>query len=88
MENSSKISPENTFEIALSLNNFAGLLQEKGDLTAAEPLYRESFEILNDNCEKNIEIAEVLENLGFLFHYTGKARRSDSNLERGISDPQ
>ncbi|HVE56899.1 MAG TPA: serine/threonine-protein kinase [Pyrinomonadaceae bacterium] len=67
--------PRRTAEVAVSLNNFGKLLQTKGDLNAAEPLYLEAlktFRFLKDD----VNVARVLDNLGYLLALTGKKRES------------
>jgi serine/threonine-protein kinase len=67
--------PRRTAEVAVSLNNFGKLLQTKGDLNAAEPLYLEAlktFRFLKDD----VNVAKVLDNLGYLLALMGKKRES------------
>jgi serine/threonine-protein kinase len=65
--------PRRTAEVAVSLNNFGRLLQMKGDLNSAEPLYLEALETYR-LLRKDAEVAKVLSNLGYLFALEGKNR--------------
>jgi eukaryotic-like serine/threonine-protein kinase len=67
--------PRRTREVAESLNNFGKLLQMKGDLNAAEPLYTEALATFRF-LRKDDETAEVLDNLGYLFALKGKNREA------------
>jgi serine/threonine-protein kinase len=68
-----KVLPENSEEIALSLNNLGLLHRIKGDFPTAETLFHRSLKILHEIYgEKHLLIAEVLENLGFLSILQGK----------------
>ncbi len=64
-----------TLEVAVSLNSFGKVLQMKGDLNAAEPLYLEALETFR--ClQKDAEIAKALNNLGYLCMLEGKTREA------------
>ncbi len=67
--------PRRTTEVAVSLNNFGKLLQVKGDLNSAEPLYTEALETFRF-LRKNAEVAKVLGNLGYLLALMGKNREA------------
>jgi eukaryotic-like serine/threonine-protein kinase len=67
--------PRRTIEVAVSLNNFGRLLQMKGDLKAAKPLYTEALETFR-LLRKASEAAKVLDNLGYLFALEGKNREA------------
>jgi eukaryotic-like serine/threonine-protein kinase len=67
--------PRRTADVALSLNNFGKLLQMKGDLKAAEPLYLEALETFR-LLKIDAEVAKVLGNLGYLFALEGKNREA------------
>jgi len=67
--------PRRTGEVAMSLNNFGKLLQVKGDLNSAEPLYLESLETFR-LLRKHAEVAKVLGNLGYLLALMGKNREA------------
>ncbi|MBS1793470.1 MAG: serine/threonine protein kinase [Acidobacteria bacterium] len=70
-----KCFPRRTAEVAASLNNFGLLLKAKGDLKAAEPLYREALEIFR-RLRRPDDVAEVLDNLGYLLAFQGKNREA------------
>lgn len=73
LETRRRIFGETARETALSLNNFARLLQAKGELKKAEPLYREAIEILRRyGSETEIETASVLHNYGYLVMLRGE----------------
>ncbi len=59
-------------ETAMSLNNFGKLLHAKGDLKAAEKLFRQSLSILRRVGNDNLDIASVLGNLGYLLMLEAK----------------
>ena len=67
--------PRRTAEVAQSLNNFGKLQQVKGDLRAAEPLYREALETFR-SLRDEAETAKVLSNLGYLLALEGKNREA------------
>jgi len=67
--------PRRTVEVAVSLHNFGKLLQMKGDLNSAEPLYLESLETFR-LLRKHGEVAKVLGNLGYLLALMGKNREA------------
>jgi serine/threonine protein kinase len=67
--------PRRTAEVAVSLNNFGKLLQMKGALNSAEPLYREALETFRFLRIKT-EVAKVLSNLGYLLALMGKNREA------------
>jgi serine/threonine-protein kinase len=60
-------------ETAVGLNDFARLLQAKGDLYSAETLFRRSLSILRRGRSNNLlDLASVLGNLGYLLMLEGK----------------
>jgi serine/threonine-protein kinase len=67
--------PRRTTEVAVILNKFGKLLQVKGDLKSAQPLYTEALETLRF-LRKNAEVAKVLNNLGYLSALEGKNREA------------
>ncbi len=67
--------PRRTAEVALSQNNFGKLLQVKGDLNSAEPLYAEALETFR-LLRKDAEVAKVLSNFAYLLALMGKTREA------------
>jgi len=67
--------PRRSVEVAVSLNKFGKLLQMKGDLNSAEPLYAEALETFRI-LRKETEVAKVLDNLGYLLGLMGKNREA------------
>jgi serine/threonine protein kinase/Tfp pilus assembly protein PilF len=65
--------PHRSAEVAQSFNNFGKLLQMKGDLNAAEPLYAEALETFR-RLRMNEETAAVLGNFGYLLALKGRNR--------------
>ncbi len=69
--------PRRSVEAALSLTNYAKLLQAEGKFNEAEPLYLESLEtlrLLRGNF--SLEVADVLDNLGYALALKGKAEEA------------
>lgn len=66
------VYPRKSVEVAMSLNNYGKLVQAKGNLNAAEPLYVEALETLRHLQGASLEVAEVLDNLGYLFALKGR----------------
>lgn len=83
--------PRISVEVATSLNNYAKLLEVKGDLDAAEKLYREALATLSVQCgRRDQKIADVLKNLGYLTALKGnsseaiKLHREEIEIRREI----
>ncbi len=68
--------PRTSQQVAVSLGNFGKLMQAKGDLKAAEPLYREALSILSGLNGVDLEVAEILNSLGYLYAINGESRRA------------
>ena len=75
--------------MAASLNNFGRLCQIKGDLNAAESYYTEALETFR-GLRKNDEIAEVLDNLGYVLALKDRNREAiaayseELEIQRGL----
>ncbi|MEO8574716.1 MAG: tetratricopeptide repeat protein, partial [Pyrinomonadaceae bacterium] len=71
------IFPRTSIEVASSLNNYAKLLVEKGDLDEAERLYEEALRTFRHHLGNyDLRVANVLENLSYLVAW--KARYDES----------
>lgn len=69
--------PRQSIEVATSLNHYGKLTQEKGDVTAAEPFFREAFEILRRlRREQSLEFAEVLRNYAYMLCLKGELEKA------------
>ena len=58
--------PRQSIAVARSLHDYGKFLHAKGDLSGAEPYYRDALRIFERDGEHDLDVAEVLANLGYL----------------------
>jgi serine/threonine-protein kinase len=58
--------PRTSIAVARSLNDYGKFLHAKGDLSGAEPYYRNALRIFERDGQWNLDLADVLGNLGYL----------------------
>ncbi len=78
------LTPENP-DIAISLNNLAGLYMEQGKYTEAELLFRHALRIREQTLEpEHPDVAVSLNNLAELFRVQGKETEAEPLLHRAL----
>lgn len=65
--------PRQSIAVARSLHDYGKFLHAKGDLRGAEPYYREALRIFERDGRHELDIAEVLANLGYLAGLMGNS---------------
>src|SRR5262249_9796504 len=76
-------------EVAESLQCLAFLYQEKGDLTAAEPLYRECLKLRRKYLGANHpDVADTLNVMGQLYGLLGQDDRAVLLFRQGLKTPE
>jgi len=75
---------EDSIEVATSRNNYGKLLQDKGDLASAESLFYQALEILEARGRHELEVADVLQNLGYVRALKGNTEDAIGLHEREI----
>ena len=79
-----KYCGDNSIEVAISRFNYGKLLQEKGDLEPAESLYCQALEVLEARGRHELEVADVLQNLGYVRALKGNTRDAIDLHEREL----
>jgi len=76
--------PRNSIAVARSLNDYGKFLHAKGDLSGAEPYYRNALRIFERDGQWNLDLAEVLGNLGYLAALMGNNEHAIELHEREL----